>query len=418
MSAVRSLVRFHVAGGARVASRNAIATIGLIIIVLGSAPDPLVWLRFLALGAASTRGGSGPLVGLSLIAVGLARDAVPRLTLGLGGWTRSLGASSVDHRRGVMFGLPIIQLPLAAAVVIAALLTLLVYHAPLSWPKLIGAPLALCAAGAAAVPARRWLVATPSFLAAAILASIGSWVMVAIAAAFFVVGDVSAGALRFPRRRVAVPAPAAPGTLRMFRFTWRALGWRLVAPLPMAMLALAAAWFYSRNNDLSVSDTGFVARLWTTIAIALFAGGVGDVVASRRPAWPWARSLPWSSTDRIVDDAIAIGAPAVGIVLASAVVDVRALLYAVMVLPPLVLLAAGLVRGARRRLTRVSGPLVVVGAVLGTAGAFFPWIAVLALLSSPLLLRAGARRDRHDVVTGWKELYHDAAGDSLAWSAR
>jgi hypothetical protein len=204
----------------------------------------------------------------------------------------------------------------------------------------------------------------------------------------------------------------------MFRFTWRALGWRLVAPLPVSMLALAAAWFYSRNNHLSVSDTGFVARLWTTIAIALFVGGVGDVVAARRPAWPWARSLPWSSTDRIIDDAIALGAPAAGIVLASAVVDVRTLLYAVMVLPPLVLLAAGLIRGARRRLTRVSGPLVVVGSVLGTVGAFFPWIAVIALLSSPLLLRAAARRDRREVVTGWKELYHDAAGDSLAWSAQ
>jgi len=42
-----SLFLFHAAGGARVASRNAIATIGLIIIVLGSAPDPFVWLRFL-----------------------------------------------------------------------------------------------------------------------------------------------------------------------------------------------------------------------------------------------------------------------------------------------------------------------------------------------------------------------------------
>lgn len=418
MSAVPSLVRFHLAGGARVASRNAIATIGLIIIVLGSAPDPLVWLRFLALGAASTRGGSGPLIGLTLVAVGLARDGVPRLTLGLGGWTRSLAATGTDHRRGVTFALPIIQLPAAAAVCIAALLTLFVYHAPLSWPKLIGAPLALCAAGASAVPARRWLVATPSFLACALLASTGSWVMLSIAAVLFVVGDASAGALRFPRRQVAVPAPSTPGTLRMFRFTWRALGWRLAAPLPVSMLALAAAWFYSRNNHLSVSDTGFVARLWTTIAIALFVGGVGDVVAARRPAWPWARSLPWSSTDRIIDDAIALGAPAAGIVLASAVVDVRTLLYAVMVLPPLVLFATGLIRGARRRLTRVSGPLVVVGSVLGTVGAFFPWIAVIALLSSPLLLRAAARRDRREVVTGWKELYHDAAGDSLAWSAQ
>jgi hypothetical protein len=93
VSAVRSLVLFHLAGGARVASRNAIATIGAIIIVLGSAPDPWLWLRFLALGVAGTGFGSGPLIGLTAIAFALARDAVPRLTLGLGGWTRSLPAT-------------------------------------------------------------------------------------------------------------------------------------------------------------------------------------------------------------------------------------------------------------------------------------------------------------------------------------
>src|SRR5689334_9674133 len=105
-----ALVRFHIEGGARVASRNAIATIGAIIIVLGSAPDPWFWLRFLALGVAGKGHGSGPLVGLTLIALAIARDAVPRLTLGLGGWTRSLGVNGAQHRRGVTYGLPIIQL--------------------------------------------------------------------------------------------------------------------------------------------------------------------------------------------------------------------------------------------------------------------------------------------------------------------
>src|SRR4029453_16922634 len=104
-----ALLWFHLSGGGRVASRNAIATIGLIIIVLGSAPDPFVWMRFLALGVAGIGAGSGPLIGLTLIACGLARDGVPRLTLGLGGWTRSLPIDSVRHRRGVMYGLPIIQ---------------------------------------------------------------------------------------------------------------------------------------------------------------------------------------------------------------------------------------------------------------------------------------------------------------------
>jgi hypothetical protein len=413
-----ALIRFHVEGGARVASRNAIVTICVIIIVLGSAPDPLVWLRFLALGVAGAGFGSGPLIGLAAIAAALARDAVPRLTLGLGGWTRSLPVTGTQHRRAVVYGLPIIQLPLVVSVLLAALLTVVAYRVPLAWPKLAGLPVALLAAGAAAVPARRRLVTAPLFACATVIASLGRWDALSAAVALFVIADVSAGSLRFPARRAAVPVPAAPGTLHVFRFTWRALGWRLLAPLPMPALALAAAWFYSRNNELNATDTGFVARLWSIIALALYVGAVGDTVVTRRPSWPWIRSLPWSSRDRVLDDAVAIGAPAIAVALAAAVVDVTAVAIALAAVPPLAMLASWLLHGARRRLTRVSGAMIVVGALLGTAVAFRPWAIVAALAATPLLLRAAARRDRREIVTGWKELHHDAAGDSLAWSAR
>ena len=146
-----ALILFHIGGGARVASRNAIATISVIIIVLGSAPDPWVWLRFLALGVAGAGFGSGPLIGLAAIATALARDAVPRLTLGLGGWTRSLPATGEQHRRAVVYGLPIIQLPLVVSALLAALLTVVAFRIPLAWPKLAGLPVALLAAGAAAL---------------------------------------------------------------------------------------------------------------------------------------------------------------------------------------------------------------------------------------------------------------------------
>jgi len=415
---VKPLFRFHVAGGGRVASRNAIATICAIIIVLGSAPDPLLWLRFLALGVAGAAHTNGPLVGLTLIALALAREAIPRLVLGLGGWTRSLPATAVQHRRGVMYGLPIIQLPLAASVLIAAGLTSLVFRVPLSGPKLLGAPLALLAAGAAAVPARRWFIAAPAFTAATVLAALGQWGTLAAAAALFIVGDLTAGGLRFSARRVAVPAPADPGTLQMFRFTWRAIGWRMIAPLPLPALALAAAWLYSRNNEMSQPDTAFVARLWSIIAISLFTGAVADLVASRRPSWPWARSLPWSSAARVLDNAIAVGVPAIPIALAAAIVDVRTTVIAVAALPPLAALASMLLHGARRRLTRVSGRLVVIGTIFATVVAYVPWVVVVGLIATPLLLRLAAWRDRHELVTGWKELHHDAAGDSLAWSTR
>lgn len=415
---ILALIRFHVAGGARVASRNAIATIGLIIIVLGSAPDPWLWLRFLALGVAGAGHGSGPLIGLTAIAYGLSRDAVPRLTLGLGGWTRGLPADGVQHRRGVTYGLPIVQLPLAAAVFIAAVLTAAAYHVPLSWPKLLGTPIALVAAGASAVPARRSLLSAPCFAASALAAAMGQWLLLGASVALFVIGELIAGPLRFSARHAAVARPTVPGSLRMFRFTWRAIGWRLLAPLPMPTLALAAAWFYTRNNGLVGADVGFVARLWSVIAIALYVGAIADMIVTRRPSWPWIRSLPWSSTDRAIDDTIAIGTPVISIAIASAIVDPGTVVVALATLPPFAALAAWLLHGARRRLTRVSGGLILVGIVVGTAVAFVPLLAGVTLALTPLLIRGAARRDRREIVTGWKELHHDATGDSLAWSAR
>jgi hypothetical protein len=234
----------------------------------------------------------------------------------------------------------------------------------------------------------------------------------------FVAAELIAGSLRFPARRVAVGAPALPGTLRMFRFTWRALGWRLLAPLPMPALALAAAWFYTRNNELTGPDLGFVARLWSVIALALYTGAVADLVVTRRPSWPWIRSLPWSSTARTVDDAIAIGAPGVVIALASGIIDPRTVVVALATLPAVAALGVLLLHGARRRLTRTSGALVVIGILLGTGMAYAPLLSVPVLLVTPLIIRAAAWRDRREVVTGWHELHHDAAGDSLAWSAR
>lgn len=413
-----ALLRFHLSGGARVAARNAIATIGLIIIVLGSAPDPWLWLRFLALGVAAKSAGSGPLIGLTVIALGLARDAVPRLTLGLGGWTRSLPVTGVQHRRGVAYALPIVQLPLAAAVVVAAILTITPYRLPLSGAKLLGAPLALVAAGAAVVPSRRWILGPPCFIASALLAALGRWTPLAAAIVLFVAAELAAGALRFPARRSAVAAPAMPGTLPMFRFTWRAVGWRLLAPLPMSALALAAAWFYTRNNELVGPEIGFVARLWSVIALALYVGAIGDIAVTRRPAWPWMRSLPWSSTARAVDDAVAIGLPGVIIALATGIVDARTVIVSLAMLPPIATLGVLLSHGARRRLTRVSGALILIGIALGTAVAFYPLLSVAVLATTPLLIRAAARRDRRQIVTGWQELHHDATGDSLAWSVR
>src|SRR4029453_8995855 len=121
---------------------------------------------------------------------------LPRLRLGVGGGRRSLPVTGVQHRRGVTYALPIIQLPLAAAVLVAVILTATAYHVPLSGPKLIGSPVALVAAGAAAVPARRAFLSAPGFLASALAASLGHWETLAVGIALFGAAGLTAGPLR------------------------------------------------------------------------------------------------------------------------------------------------------------------------------------------------------------------------------
>ena len=121
---------------------------------------------------------------------------------------------------------------------------------------------------------------------------------------------------------------------------------------------------------------------------------------------------------RAVDDGIAIGAPGVVVALASGIVDPRTVVVALATLPAVAALGVLLLHGARRRLTRVSGALIVVGILFGTAVAYYPLLSVVALAATPLIIRAAASRDRREIVTGWQELHHDATGDSLAWSAR
>ena len=387
-----ALILFHVGGGARVASRNAIATIGAIIIVLGSAPDPWLWLRFLALGVAGAGFGSGPLIGLAAIAAALARDAVPRLTLGLGGWTRSLPATGEQHRRAVVYGLPIIQLPLVVSALLAALLTVLAYHIPLAWPKLAGMPVALLAAGAAAVPARRGLLTAPVFAVATVLASLGRWdALGAVGRAVRhrrsvrgqpAVPCASQRRCRCPRRRVLCTCSGSPGAPSAGDCSRRA---------PMSALALAAAWFYSRNNELNATDTAFVARLWSVIAIALYVGAVGDTVGDETsvvamdPVTPVVeqgsrgRQCHCDRGARCGHRAGCCGGGRAGGRRSRS-----------RPFPPLAMLASWLLHGARRRLTRVSGSMIVVGALLGTAVAFWPSIIVAALAATPLLLRAAA----------------------------
>ena len=153
--------------------------------------------------------------------------------------------------------------------------------------------------------------------------------MLAASIVLFVAADLVAGPLRF-----AAPARGAsrhrrlPERFACFDFTWRAVGWR-------AARATANAGARARRGVVLHAKQ----RAWSAPTLGLRRATVEhhrDRAVHRRasatsscrddPSWPWIRSLPWSSAARAVDDAIAIGAPAIGIALASGIVDLRTII--------------------------------------------------------------------------------------------
>src|SRR5262245_3290804 len=102
MNALAGLTRFHTGAGARVAQRNSILALCLILFVLRMAPDPLLdFIRFVVLATGSAATGPGGTLALGALMLGLARQGARTLVEGSGGWIRSLPGSGVDHRRAI-----------------------------------------------------------------------------------------------------------------------------------------------------------------------------------------------------------------------------------------------------------------------------------------------------------------------------
>jgi len=109
---------------------------------------------------------------------------------------------------------------------------------------------------------------------------------------------------------------------------------------------------------------------------------MAEARAVRRPAWPWSRSLPWSSARRVGADALILGAHALPLVLLAAWIHPTALV-ALAILPFLAVRAAGAMRRAPERRTGAAGEIVMEGALLAALVALLPWTALLASRRSP-----------------------------------
>ncbi|MGE0554718.1 MAG: hypothetical protein AB7R55_14920 [Gemmatimonadales bacterium] len=411
-----ALIRFQTRGAAGLAQRNALATFVVLILGLSLIPDGPNVLRDLGFALVARDAPRTPALLVALLALSVATHAVPVLRLGLGGWLRSLPLSDRDHRRALAIGLLVPLVPIAVGMALAIPVTGIGFARPLSIPALLGLPLVLLAAGAAALPVGRGLLARPLALVALGLATRGRWLALGGAALALLGWDLVAGAVALGPR--AIERRHSSDRWLGPVLVWRALGWRLLAPTLAAVPLLGAALAYRMNNELTAREAGFGTRLALLATLACGIAMLGDALVARRRPWPWARSLPWSAARRVLDDALVLGVAALPPILLANLLDWRVALVGLAALPLLLLIALGALPGARGRLLGVSGMLSWRSGLVVGGLAFAPWLALAAAGLAPLAFRIAARAERRAVVTGWEPLHHAAAGDSELGSAR
>ncbi len=422
-----TLLRFHAASGLRVGLRANAIVLGVVVFAFGSSPLPLESVEHFIRGIVSAAPEAGSRLTLAAIAAALAGIAAPRVTLGAAGWMRSLPASGRMTRIVSALTLTAAQIAVLLFLPIAVVVAVGVYHAPLSIERVVGMVVLVLAIATAFAPSP-WLPRAFAALAAA--AAIQATVLSIVAAVILIaVASALPGGPVAHRRRPGSPAARAwvarsglarraRGVAMWRRIVWRGMGVRRAIGCTLIPLLICAyAYFIVTNNiDLTAAESHSVVRWCGGIALAVLAASLANIVLISRQPWPWVRSLPWSSSRRVLVDAGILAACLVVIPIVLLPLSIASALAVAAVVPLASLLGASAIRAGGGRLSGAAGETLVLAGVAAVAVAIWPITAALVLAAAPLAFRQAARRERRTSITRWLELHHDARSDPL-WGA-
>lgn len=407
---MKALLIFHFKAGVRVAVRSFAILFSSLLGWIMLDMNPAGVIANLAATVYSRHPSVSDLAPVVALAFLFPLLAAPKLSHGLNGWIRHLAYDSAGNRRGMAVALVVVQMPLALAL---ALLALVAARNGISTGTPALRLLLFLASGAlAALPVRRRIMTALAALLSTLLAIEGNWGSMLAAFGLLIGAEAISGPLRRVRRRR--PWRTVDSFLS-FRIAWRALGWRVVAISLVSLLPLGAAALFIRNNDLPQAVAAGALRVCGAAAVVLVLAGLVNKLAERRPAWPLARSFPWSSAQRVAADARFLGVHALLPVFVLFPAYPFEAACTLGLLPFLTFRAAGYVRlvpgllaGARR--------FLIEGFCLAALMGLSPWIGLLGMVATPLAFLAARRNERALKVTSWTDLHHAALGDTLSWS--
>ncbi len=415
MKAETALFLFHLRVGARLALRvlaPVLAAMLFLFYILGPW-FTLELARILFLEGSMVESG---VIGTILL-LALARVVAPRIMAGGAGWARSLPISGGPLRRLAVLSMVVAQSPLLA--VFCGLAWSVAGPNPVRVAMhIIGLLVGVAAAGLVLLPTQAFLGLRLLPAAACFLSFSGNGAGLGAAAILLVLSAVCPGepAASQKGRRPRRSLPAAAFFLGV---SMRAVRGRIALAYLPPLIVLAAARLFLTNNELAAEKAFSLSLFGLILSLAAFIGPASDALASRRPAWPWLRSLPRSAALRISDDVFCLALHALPISFGLILLG-RPAREAAFLAGPLVWLAmrgAGAMRKAGDRPFGVLGQIYVEGTILSLIIALLPWTTWLLLGATPIVFRLARNAEQRLKPTRWTERRHSNAGDPLSWSA-
>jgi hypothetical protein len=350
----------------------------------------------------------------TLICIITASFASRRVCLGLAGWIRHLPSEGKTHRRMAAIAISIAQIPILVILLGLAVVSIKLYQVSAA-PFIAGLPLVGVSCALYVLPVKRKLITRPLTALAALGFASNNWGFLAGGILLLIAADWISGPLVKKKKPTKFHEPFR-GMLLVASINWRALRLRPFVPYLLSLPFLGAAQLFITNNQPSTLLTEQVIRFGGALGLVLFCSIFVKMLASRRPPWPWIRSLPWTAKTRIIWDTAFIGLHMLPLVVLVGAMNLKSMLPLIVSLPLFAAYSAYSIRQAPESVMGASGKVLL----LGTFGSLFlcliPWSSLFFLSITPMILNQAAKAEKHQKVSRWLELHHLAAGDSLSWS--
>ena len=365
--------------------------------------------------------GSAPLVaapvpGLSQVLIAflftsVALIARKRLMQGASGWMLHLPLSRLDLRRSLNLGI-------VASCSVPTLGLLVLWLVRPVAPQSVGTTALLlvvtilqliCVAASASMfvlPVRlpaRWVA-----LAAMVLATTNA-VGLGVAALCVVVCDRWGGSLRPPRqgdiesrwqsRKSSWQPPEKWSVFALVTsFSVRSLPARAWFEMALALLPLGAAALFVANNELSTVHIRGAERLGVCLAITLALSSLVEALHKNRPPASFLRSLPWSSNNRTLFDAVLFGTLSLPIFFLCSFLYSMTAVIGMIVLVFLAVRCSGHI--SRPSKLGAGMDLLIEGSLVSALVALVPWSSVVLVLLLPVVFARAVERNRNIGVVG------------------